>query len=217
MPGKGATAYGSGGAGFTSKSKKKMSQRDFSRNEWTLVAGKGDLGDEVGSTLAVEAGMSPMGQNYIWSLIRGEDGAGAVSDDFSNVYATDGSCVACTFPMTKVTTAKEADDTFSVCCNNCGSKWSLFDGSVMEWLPGNGPMEWMAAKLNDQKEPAPINLLKTRVAESGRIYVRLPDGTLPIEKSAADRAAELAGTDVGTTLKTTQEKVKEAQKKAAGV
>merc|ERR1719440_2555910 len=71
MPGKGATAAGSGG-GFTKGSKKRMQQRDFERSEWCLVAEKGELGDEAGSTLSVEAGQSPQGQNYIWALVRGE-------------------------------------------------------------------------------------------------------------------------------------------------
>merc|ERR1719502_1635931 len=77
MPGKGATAAGTGG-GFTKASKKRMQQRDFQRSEWTLVAEKGELGDEIGSTKAVEAGMSPQGQIYIWALVRGE---GSVGDD----------------------------------------------------------------------------------------------------------------------------------------
>merc|ERR1719440_2282223 len=76
MPGKGATGPGTGG-GFTKGSKSRMQKRDFERDEWTAVALKGELGDEIGSTMAVEAGQSPMGQNYIWTLVRGEDGAGA--------------------------------------------------------------------------------------------------------------------------------------------
>merc|ERR1719502_241982 len=95
MPGKGATAAGTGG-GFTKGSKKRMAQRDFQRSEWTLVAEKGELGEEVGSTLSVEAGQSPMGQNYIWALVRGETHAGA-DDEETDVYATDGACVTCQF------------------------------------------------------------------------------------------------------------------------
>jgi hypothetical protein len=45
--------------------KKRFQKRDFDRDEWTLVAEKGELGSEMGSTKAVEAGMAPMGQNYI--------------------------------------------------------------------------------------------------------------------------------------------------------
>merc|ERR1719238_2004735 len=77
-------------------------------------------------------------------------------------------------------------------CSSCGSKWSLDDGAVMSWLPGDGPVQWMAKKLNEKKEPIAAGLLKTRVAQSGRVYLRLPDGTLPIAKTAEQRAAELA-------------------------
>lgn len=192
MPGKGVKPPP--GSGFNKDSKKRMSKRDFQRSEWTLVAEKGGLGEEIGSTLAVEAGQSPVGQNYIWTLIRGEDGAGAMADDFSNVYATDGSCRACSFPMVKSSIQKEPTGEYSVTCGNCGSRFSLEDGNAFEWLPGNGPLQWMAKKLNENKEEMAAGVLKTRVAKSGRVYVRLPDGTLPIQKSAADRAAELAGT-----------------------
>ena len=67
----------------------------------------------------------------------------------------------------------------------------------------------MATKaLNKDKEPRSINLLSTRTSQAGRIYVRLPDGTLALTKSAADRAAELAGTP------SAQEAVAAAQEKA---
>merc|ERR1719460_2901544 len=76
MPGKGVRPPA--GSGYNTASKKRMQKREFERSEWTLVGEKGDLGEEIGSTLAVEAGVSPMGQNYIWTLIRGEQGAGAL-------------------------------------------------------------------------------------------------------------------------------------------
>lgn len=206
MPGKGVRPPAAqAGAGFTTASKKRMQQRDFGKSEWTLVAGKNDLGDDVGSTLAVEAGQSPMGVNYIWTLIRGEDGAGAFDGDVSNVYATDGSCRACTFPMVKGSLEGSV-----VTCGSCGSKFDLEDGSVVEWLPGQGVMGFMAKQLNSKKEPIDAGILRTRVSQSGRVYVRLPDGTLPITKTAADRAAELAAP------LTAQEQVKAAQEKAKG-
>lgn len=193
MPGKGATARGSQAGGFTKNSKKRIQQKEMSREEWTLVAAKGELGDEIGATMAVEAGQSPQSQNYIWTLIRGPEGAGQFDSDVpSNVWATDGSCRACTYPMIKAEIAKEDSGIYSMLCNACGSKWSLEDGSVMEWLPGNGPMQWMTKGLNKDKAPIEAGLLKTRVAMSGRVYIRLPDGTLKIEKTAAERADELA-------------------------
>ena len=137
---------------------------------------------------AVEAGMSPQGQNYIWTLIRGADGDG----EDSTVWATDGSCRACTFPLGKATVSKE-EEGHAFTCGSCGSKFSLVDGEPIEWLPGNGPIQFMAKQLNSNKEQIAAGLLKTRVSRAGRVYVRLPDGTLPIAKTAAQRAAELAG------------------------
>jgi len=206
MPGKGATPPGTGG-GFTKGSKKRMQQRDFQRNEWTLVAEKGQLGDEVGSTLAVEAGQSPQGQNYIWALVRGENSENAAGEE-TDVYATDGACISCSFPMTKAVITKE-DGLELLDCETCGSQWSLKDGSVHKWLPGVGLKQMAAKALNKDKEPRSINLLSTRTSQAGRIYLRLPDGTLALTKSAADRAAELSGVEP-----TPQEAVAAAQKKA---
>lgn len=212
MPGKGATAAGTGG-GFTKNSKKKMQQRDFARSEWTLVADKGELGDEVGSGLAVEAGQSPMGQNYIWALMR----AGPPEGEEPNVYATDGSCVACQFPMSKAVLTNE-DGLELLDCKTCGSQWNLKDGSVHKWLPGDGLGQIAMKAINKDKEPKPVNLLTTRVSQSGRIYIRLPDGTLKIDKTAAERAAELASgeglKEVAKNVQTLSEKVAAAQQKA---
>lgn len=155
-----------------------------------------------------------MGQNYIWTLIRAEEGAGALDGDFSNVYATDGSCRACTFPNSNCVVAKDAPDGgYSMTCSSCGSKFALEDGAVMDWLPGNGPVQWMAKKLNENKEQMNAGVLKTRVSQSGRVYVRLPDGTLPISKTAEDRANEFNPFAEAPT--SAKEKVMEAQKKAA--
>jgi len=209
MPGKGVRPPS--GSGFNDKSKKRMQKRDFERSEWTPVALKGELGDEIGSSMAVEAGQSPMGQNYIWTLVRGEDGASANDDDFSNVYATDGSCRACQFPMTKAELGKEPDGTPALTCPTCGSVFNLETGAVLKWLPGEGPVQFMSKKLNENKEELPATILKTRVAKSGRVYVRLPDGTLPITKTADDRAAELAGTSGEVSLR---DQALAAQKKA---
>ena len=210
------------GSGFNAKSKKRMQNRELSRDEWTLVAAKGELGDEIGDTLAVEAGQSPMGgQNYIWTLIRGPEGAGQFTDDvYSNVWATDGSCRACTFPMTKAVVKPELGEAYALECTACGTKWSLDDGSVLKWLPGEGIGQTLLKKLNEKKEPMECGILKTRVSQSGRVYVRLPDGTLPIAKTAEDRAAELAdGAPIrevaGKVAATAKEKILEAQKKAA--
>merc|ERR1719247_1272443 len=219
MPGKGVRPPP--GAGMNKDSKKKMQKRELTRDEWTLVATKDELGEEVGSTMAVEAGQSPMGQNYIWTLIRGPDGAGQFTDDvYSNVYATDGSCVACTFPMIKATIEEEAPGQYSVNCPACGSSWALDDGSVLKWLPGANPAQFLAKKLNENKQETRTNILKTRVSKSGRVYVRLPDGTLKIQETAAERAAKLASGEgvkqVAENIGTLSERVAAAQKLSPG-
>jgi len=211
MPGKGATGPGTGG-GFTNKSKKRMQQRDFERSEWTLVAEKGELGDEVGSTVAVEAGQSPQGQNYVWALVRGEAQAdGGDDDEETNVYATDGACVACQFPMSKADVVKE-DGLELLDCKTCGAQWKLKDGSVHKWLPGVGLGQMAMKMINKDKEPKNINLLPTRVSRAGRVYVRLPDGTLAITETAADRAAELSGQSPMEAVAAAQEKAKSLKK-----
>ena len=77
-----------------------------------------------------------------------------------------------------------------------------------------GPMKakralGMAMKaINKDKQPTNVNLLKTRVSQSGRIYVRLPDGTLPITKTASDRAAELSRQSPQEAVAAAQERAK---------
>ena len=205
MPGKGATATGAQGGGFTKNSKKKMQQKDFQKDEWTLVAEKGELGAEVGSTLAVEAGQSPQGQNYVWALVRGEPGPDD-DDEETKVYATDGACISCQFPMNKAVITKE-DGKQLLDCKTCGSQWDLMDGSVHKWLPGEGLGQIAMKAINKDKEQRPINLLTTRTSQADRVYLRLPDGTLKITESAADRAAALSG------AQSPQEAVAAAQQK----
>ena len=210
MPGKGATAPGTGG-GFTKNSKQKMQQRDFQRSEWTLVAEKGELSDEVGSTMTAEAGQDPRtSQNYAWALIRGEPYTDRQGEETS-VYATDGACVACSFPMSKAVITKE-DGVDLLDCKTCGSQWNLDDGRVFKWLPGEGLGQMAMKAINKDKQPTNINLLKTRVSQSGRVYVRLPDGTLKITKTAADRASELSGQSPLEAVAEAQKKAKELNK-----
>ena len=186
MPGKGVRPPT--GSGMQKSMKKRMAKRDFDNGEWTFVAAKEDLASECGATKAVEAGMSPNGQNYIWTIIRGDDGDG----EGSTVYCTDGSCRACQFPTMNSNVEKAADGSLNMRCQSCGTIHSLEDGSPIEWLPGNGPIQWAAAQLNKAKQPEKVNLLMTRVSRSGRVYVRLPDGTLPMARTPEQRAAELA-------------------------
>lgn len=217
MPGKGVKPPP--GSGFNQQSKKRMQRRDFERDEWTLVANAGELGEEIGSTMAVEAGQSPQGQNFIWALVRGPQGAGAAmgDDDVSNVYATDGSCRACSFPMVKGVVEPTDDGLYKIRCPSCGSKYNLETGEVLDWLPGDNPIAWMAKQVNSAKEETPHTALRTRVSQSGRVYVRLPDGTLKITKTAADRADDLASgatTAAAGVAQSAKERVLAAQSKA---
>lgn len=184
MPGK---AVRPPATGMQKNVKSRLEKRDFMRDEWTLVASADELGSAFGDTLAVEAGQSPQGTNFIWTLIRGDDGVG----EGSTVYATDGSCRACTYPMVRATTSKTSDGV-SINCPACGSSFNLENGDVIEWLPAKGPAQWAAAQLNKDKEPMNAGILQARVSKAGRIYVRLPDGTLKITKTAAERASDLA-------------------------
>ena len=78
---------------------------------------------------------------------------------------------------------------------------------MFKWLPGEGIGQMAMKAINKNKPETNINLLPTRVSQAGRVYLRLPDGTLAITQTAEDRAAELSG-------KSPQEAVIEAQKRA---
>lgn len=198
MPGKAVRPPS--GSGFNEKSKSRMQKRDFEKDEWTFVAAKGDLGEGFGATKAVEAGQSPQGINYIWTLVR-------TGDSPEDVVATDGSCRACTSPVPAFAFEKDSDGITKAICGPCGSEFNMDDGSVIKWLPGANPVQWAAKQLNKDKEELAASIMRTRVSQSGRIYVRLPDGTLKITKSADDRAAELAAPlGVMDAVKAAQEK-----------
>ena len=72
------------------------------------MAKAGELGEAPGSMLAVEAGQTPQGTNYIWTLVRPEAGAGQ-EGDADTVYATDGACRSCSFPLSKSKFTSDAD------------------------------------------------------------------------------------------------------------
>merc|ERR1719281_45091 len=102
-----------------------------------------DLGQETGSTKAVEAGQNTQGQPYYWTLMRGdptprEEGAEGVED---SVFAMDASCRCCLFPMLSGKMEK-IDSNYAVPCGACGTKYSLEKGErageVLEYLPGEG-------------------------------------------------------------------------------
>lgn len=200
------------------------------REEWTLCCENDELGDELGDTKAVEAGREPTsGQNYIWTLVRGEHqeedepaapeqtesgkGMGMTSQADSSsegsepkgpapVWAFDSFCKACRFPLLE-SEVKKVNGEYILECGNCGSSYYIdgSDGAELgtdntdagrpkDWLPGEGPRQWIMKQANKDKDPDGINQLKTRVDEKG-IWIRLPDGTLPSIDSAEDRARRL--------------------------
>lgn len=172
MPGKLANPLGTPTGGMQKNSKSKMQQRDFSKDEWQLVAEAGDLPEEFGATKAVAAGRTPKGQEYIWVLVRGEE-----EDGEKKVYATDGSCRCCLFPMTKGE-AERTSDGPAIRCTLCGTSYSLLDGKVLQFCPKRNPIEWATAAANEKNGPVAAASLPTRVSKADRIYLRLPDGTL---------------------------------------
>lgn len=184
IPGK-ATSGRTASGGITDKAKKKFEIDDFNaKSEWTLVAEKDELGAETGSTKAVAAGVAPQGQEYVWTLIRGLPMKEGQDPQESSCYVTDGSCRTCLFPMPQANVEAVVDEngepSHTISCGVCGTKWDLNSGKVLDFLPGNGPVQFAAKLANSKKEETPCTVLKTRISKAGRCYVRLPDGTLPI-------------------------------------
>lgn len=176
MPGKTQGYQGRDNQGM----KQRMQKRDFDKKEWVQVVDSldEDVGMEPGATKAVSAGKTPRGQDFIWTLIRGVPKENAEGVLEQRVFAVDGACRCCQFPMTAAKMAVEADASYSATCGLCGTKYSLEDGSVLEFLPKRNPAEWAAALANEKKGPQKMVTLPTRVSKGGKVYLRLPDGTL---------------------------------------
>ena len=84
--------------------KRKMKGKDFAESDdWVPVLEKADaaefLAGEVGSTKAVQAGQDYKGNEFIWSLMLGEEEEQEDGQVARTVYAMDGSCRQCKFPM----------------------------------------------------------------------------------------------------------------------
>jgi len=163
--------------------KKRMQRRDFQRKEWVKVLSNIETElPEVGSTKAVTAGITPKGQDFIWCLVRGdesEESTRADDDGAATVFAIDGACRCCQFPMTAgKLNPKQPDGDQSISCGLCGTKYSLNDGNVVDFLPKENPAQWAAALVNEKKGPQRAVALPARVSKTGNVYVRLPDGTL---------------------------------------
>lgn len=166
--------------------KKRMQKRDFDAKEWAGV-GKIDAIGEMGATKAVEAGRQPgrmgptgfvEGAMYIWCLVRGEPRAPREGEEDeppdAGVFAIDGSCRQCQFPMTAG--QWESGNTFA--CGCCGTRISLESGEVVEYMPKKNPVQWAAAMANEKKGPQNAAVLPTRVSKAGNVYLRLPDNTI---------------------------------------
>ena len=180
MPGK-QTAGRTAAGGITKNAKKKFEVNDFNqKSEWTLVAEKNELGAESGSMKAVAAGVAPQGQEYIWTIVRGDPQVEGEDAPESKVYATDGSCRTCLFPMTQGNVEADGMGSYNMPCGLCGTKWNLDTGECLDFLPGNGPVQFAAKLANKDKQPTQCTVLPTRISQAGRVYLRLPDGTLPI-------------------------------------
>lgn len=151
--------------------KERMAKKDFGRDEWVLVAKDDELGPELGATKAVEAGVTPQGQAFIWCLVRGRPTAEGQQPE---IFAVDGSCRICQFPRLQGTISSDAS-TYE--CGLCGTVSSLEDGEVTEFLPKNNPVQWAAALANEKKGPQRMGVLQTRVSKSGNVYLRLPVST----------------------------------------
>jgi len=171
MPGKAMKGPPTGGTGV----KQRLQKKDFEqRKEWQLVLeDQSELGEQVGATKAVSAGVTPQGQEYIWCLVRGKK---VPEGEDPEVFAVDGSCRICQFPMLKAEVDAEVN---TITCGCCGTKWSLRGrGEVIDFLPGSNPVQWVAKKANEAKGPKELGMLPTRVSKANRVYLRLPDGTL---------------------------------------
>lgn len=167
--------------------KSRMAKRDFDeRKEWVPVARLDEI-EAVGATKAVGAGKQPgrmgptgwtEGAEYIWCLVRGEPSVDAESKQVTEtVYAVDGSCRCCQFPMTAAQYSQTGGRE-ELTCGCCGTKYALDNGEVLEFLPKSNPIQWATALRVGDKEPQRMASLPTRVSKSGRVYLRLPDNTM---------------------------------------
>lgn len=167
--------------------KSRMQRREFAeRKEWVPVARLEDI-PAVGDTKAVGAGRAPGkmglsgwedGAEYIWCLVRGEDSvAEGETEPTETVFAIDGSCRTCKFPLTAGELSTMAGrQVFS--CKCCGTTFALDNGEVLEFLPKKNPLQWATSLRVGGTEPMPTASLPTRISKAGRVYLRLPDNTI---------------------------------------
>lgn len=177
-PKQGITQTGSGKYDALAKMLKK---KEDAKKEWVRVCSQSEVGNETGSTKAVEAGFNPQGQPFIWTLIRADPPPADmnVSDQSkTSFWAVDGQCRCCVWPMINAKTEKE-NGRWALRCGLCGTQYSLEDGQTTDWLPARNPIEWVQKRANEKKEKDQgMGILQTRVNEDGTVDIRVPDGTL---------------------------------------
>lgn len=164
--------------------KTRMMKNDFeTKKEWVQVAKIDEL-PVTGSTKAVAAGRAPggmgptgfrEGSEYIWCLVRGEPASEDEIAAGAKVFATDGACRTCQFPLTQ---GMWGGVEKTLTCNCCGTKYSLVTGETLDFLPGDNPVRWAAKLANEKKGPQRLAMLPARVSKSGNVFLRLPDNTI---------------------------------------
>jgi|Transcript_40096 hypothetical protein len=157
-----------------------MKKKDMAREEWINIGKESELGDETGSSLAIEAGITPRGAPLIWAVLRGDSPAerGDIDDTplQKSVFIMQGNCQACLFPMTNAKVEKQPDGKYWFRCGLCATAYSQA-GDVVDWMPARNPIEWGQKMLRKDKEQEKLTMLPTRLRD-GDIELRLPDGTL---------------------------------------
>jgi hypothetical protein len=61
---------------------------------------------------------------------------------------------------------ENGEPSHTISCGVCGTKWDLNSGKVLDFLPGNGPVQFAAKLANSKKEETPCTVLKTRISKA---------------------------------------------------
>lgn len=59
-------------------------------------------------------------------------------DEGPRIYAVDGACRSCQFPLLNAKLDASAD---TLTCGLCGTSWSLDKGECIDFLPGSNPVQ----------------------------------------------------------------------------
>ncbi|GAQ78230.1 hypothetical protein KFL_000090750 [Klebsormidium nitens] len=135
------------------KGQKAASQKEKSLEGWT----------EVAPSLSVEEGTNKA------TIHKGEGYVVIKSGD--ELYGIDANCASCKFPVIegKVTTAADGKGP-QIECPLCHSKFSLLDGTVLEYCPKDGPMQWIVGTIKEKAPRENTKVYPARMSRSGRVY-----------------------------------------------